>query len=221
MAKSKDFPAEILRQHFEIRDGELWRFGYTDTKGRKYPDKEVKLKANLPSGYCMVGCKGRMIYYHRILWIIANGNIPEGKQLDHRNGNKIDNRLENLHLVSHRENQQNQKKHREIGRCGYYWNKQDKKWQAQIKISGKQIYLGYFTDENDAQKMYNIACELLDSYENNKQFRELIKSKITKQEHIPEQYQQHESFQGISEKTNTDKACRLSQSRIGNDLHSL
>ena len=122
--------------------------------------------------------KERTLYYHRLVWLLVNGGIPEGKELDHINGDRIDNRLDNLRLVDHRGNQQNQKKHRETDRLGYYWYKPTNKWNALIRINGKGVHLGYFSNENYAQKAYNIACELLDSYENNKQFRELVKNRL-------------------------------------------
>ena len=178
MVKAKDFSAEILRQHFEIRDGELWRRAYTDLCGRRRLEKKVELKANHHSGYCMVRFKERKLLYHRILWIVANGDIPNGLQIDHINGNRLDNRLENLHLVNPRENQQNRALHRETGRLGYYWNKQLNKWQAQIRINRKLIHLGVFSNENEAKQAYNIACELIEVYENKEQFRELVKSRL-------------------------------------------
>ena len=179
MTKAKDFPAEILRQYFEVRADGLWRLAHTAADGRRLSEKKVELKANHNCGYCLVGFKGRTLMYHRLVWLLANGDIPEGLQLDHRNGDKLDNRLENLHLVTHRENQQNRAFHRAAGRCGYYWFKRTNKWHALIRINGKRIHIGYFTDENEAKQAYNIACELIEVYENKEQFRELVKSKIT------------------------------------------
>ena len=179
MTKAKDYPAEFLRQHFEVRDDGLWRLAYTDARGHRRPEKKVRLKANHHTGYCTVKFKGRRIAYHRLVWILEIGDIPDGLQLDHRNGDKLDNCLENLRLVTHRENNQNKAFHRATGRCGYRWHKRGKKWEARVNINGKIISLGYFTNENEAQKAYNIACELIEVYTNNNQFRELVKSKIT------------------------------------------
>lgn len=48
-------------------------------------------------------CKKRMMV-HRLIWIWANGEIPDGLEINHRNGDKEDNRLSNLELVTRREN---------------------------------------------------------------------------------------------------------------------
>ena len=48
--------------------------------------------------------KGKKTYEHRKVWQEANGEIPKGMHIHHINANKLDNRLENLALVSHKEN---------------------------------------------------------------------------------------------------------------------
>lgn len=71
--------------------------------------KKHLLNARLASGYLKasagVSRKNRnYILLHRLIWIIANGEIPEGMEINHKNGNKSDNRLLNLELVTKSEN---------------------------------------------------------------------------------------------------------------------
>lgn len=73
---------------------------------------------------------------HRHVWAQANGPIPEGKVIDHINGDRYDNRLENLRLVTQGQNLMNRP-----SSVGVVWSKQARKWQAQIKVGGRVKYL--------------------------------------------------------------------------------
>ncbi|HAW1831315.1 TPA: HNH endonuclease [Escherichia coli] len=86
---------------------------------------------------------------HRVAWILAHGAIPHGKQIDHINGIRDDNRLCNLRLVTQRENDQNRRKAR-----GYSWNKGCSKWEAYIRVDGVLRHLGLFTSEAAARAAY-------------------------------------------------------------------
>lgn len=77
----------------------------------------------------------------------------ESKEVDHKNGNTLDNRRKNLRLCDHKENMKNRKG---FGKSQYKGvSKQKNKWQSAIKVNGKQIYLGVFSNEIDAAKAYN------------------------------------------------------------------
>ena len=86
---------------------------------------------------------------HRVAWILAHGAIPHGKQNDHINGIRDDNRLCNLRLVTQRENDQNRRKAR-----GYSWNKGCSKWEAYIRVDGVLRHLGLFPTEAAARAAY-------------------------------------------------------------------
>lgn len=56
-----------------------------------------------PQGYVTINRNGS-IQAHRVVWEAANGPIPQGLEINHRNGDKADNRLANLEVVTHQEN---------------------------------------------------------------------------------------------------------------------
>jgi hypothetical protein len=103
------------------------------------------------SGYRQIKFGQIMYPAHRIMWIYHNGSIDENMQIDHINGIKTDNRIENLRLVTAQQNCFNRSK---LIAKGYCWNKATQKWQASITVGGKNKYLGLFTNEEDARKAY-------------------------------------------------------------------
>ena len=52
--------------------------------------------------------KKRWFLRHRVIWYYFNGEIPEGMEIDHINGMPSDNRLENLRVVTHKDNMNNE-----------------------------------------------------------------------------------------------------------------
>ena len=176
MTKRKPIDVEELKKVFRIRNGNLERINYLYPNGKW---TVVNNKKNHSDGYCQVGFNGTKVLYHVIIWILSTGkDIPKGMQIDHINGNKIDNRIENLRLVTNRRNQQNRKKHREGQLFGCYFNKSKGKYQTQIQISGKIIYLGRYKTEQEAHEAYKIACKYIAKYTDNDSFRELIQKEM-------------------------------------------
>ena len=92
------------------------------------------------------------INVHKIVAITFLNNKPDGTTkivVDHINGNKKDNRLSNLQLITHRQNISKSKKGTSIY-TGVSWSKQYQKWASRININKKDIKLGFFDDELDA-----------------------------------------------------------------------
>ncbi|WP_273761537.1 HNH endonuclease signature motif containing protein [Aeromonas hydrophila] len=103
-------------------------------------------------GYLTVGINRKKHYVHRIIWEMFNSKIPDGMQIDHINGNKSDNRLENLRLASNQVNSKNQKRKstNSSGLTGVSWDSQTGMWRAHITVNGKMKSLGRYKDKESA-----------------------------------------------------------------------
>lgn len=174
--RRKPIDVEELKKVFRIRNGNLERLNYNYQNGKWKP---VRLRGKGSNGYCQVGFNGRMVYYHTIIWVLSTGkDIPQGLEIDHINGNKLDNRIENLRVVSHRKNGQNMKVHRDGQLVGCYYHKRVKRYVSKIQINSKLIHVGYYETEQEAHRAYKIACKHVKSYVDNESFRELIKKEM-------------------------------------------
>jgi len=102
---------------------------------------------------------------HQLVAVAFLGHKPCGFELvvNHINFDKTDNRVENLEIVTNREN--SNRKHLKSSSIytGVCWYKRDKKWSSQIRINGKLKYLGHFTDEIEASNAYQTALKQLAS----------------------------------------------------------
>ena len=176
MTKRKPIDIEELKKTFRIRNGNLERIDLRRTDGKW---KVVENKSNDGGGYCHVRFNGRKVLYHVIVWILSTGkDIPQGMDIDHINGNKIDNRIDNLRIVTHRVNMQNRKTHRAGRLVGATYLKERNYWRSDIRIDKKNITIGYYKTEQEAHKAYRIACKYITNYVDNESFRELIKKEM-------------------------------------------
>jgi hypothetical protein len=110
-------------------------------------------------GYLQIQCDRKKYQAHRIAWFMTYGKWPDG-DIDHINGVRTDNRIENLRDVSRSNNLKNQRKpkaNNKSGFLGVYWHKGDSKWIAKIKINGKNKHLGSFENPAIAHTAYLTA----------------------------------------------------------------
>ena len=130
---------------FYVKKKEGWRLKKFSTNSNGY----------LIASFCFEKNKETFILKHRLIFFVFNHDFDIFRKsttenmIDHIDGNPLNNRIENLRIVTNQQNQFNRKQAK-----GYYWNKQYKKWIAQIIIDRKNKYLGYFENEEEAREAY-------------------------------------------------------------------
>lgn len=141
---------DLLHELFDYQDGNLIRKTKVSTRSNIGDIAGTLHKA---TGYRIIKINKKPYKEHRLIWIYHNGDIKNKLQIDHINGIKNDNHIENLRLVTNQENSFNAKAK------GYCWCKRTKKWSSYIYINSKHKSLGYYDNEKDAREAYLIAKE--------------------------------------------------------------
>ncbi len=114
-------------------------------------------------GYRTIGINGKFGKAHRLAFLYMTGKLPEA-DVDHINGDRADNRWSNLRDVSRSINVQNQRMAHSNNKSGLLGvHRHYGKWQAQIKINGKRIYLGTFPTPDETHAAYIDAKRLIHS----------------------------------------------------------
>jgi len=100
--------------------------------------------------------KIKLFQVHQLVAMAFLNHIPCRHKIvvDHINNISLDNRLENLQLISNRENATKDKKRGSSKYVGVCWSKAMRKWISYIKVNEKRIHLGTFTDEYEAHLAY-------------------------------------------------------------------
>ena len=112
--------------------------------------------------YAVSGIKNKdgnfeLVRLHRLIM-----NPPENLVVDHRNGDGLDNRRENLRLATKSQNLFNSRKRKNTSSqfIGVSFDKRSGLWVAYIGLCRKKIFLGYFKNEIDAAKAYDAAAKI-------------------------------------------------------------
>ena len=111
-------------------------------------------------GYRIVFLEGAAIRAHRIVWSMTHGAWPD-QDIDHVDHDRANNRIENLRVVSRKDNCRNASlsKRNTSGHAGVTWCRRTQKWQAQIAPNRRTVHLGRFHDITDAIAVRKAAEE--------------------------------------------------------------
>jgi hypothetical protein len=109
------------------------------------------------TGHLQIKIDGKLYLAHRLVWLYVHGYWPS-LEIDHRDGEKQNNRLKNLRLATSADNSRNTpaKNTNTSGIKGVSWFKG--RWVAQINVSGKKFYLGRFVEKESAGLAYAEAA---------------------------------------------------------------
>lgn len=101
--------------------------------------------------YRKIKIKGRSYFTHRLAWLYMTGNYP-ALDIDHIDGNGMNNSFSNLREVTPLENARNMRvmENNTSGFTGVHWHKAANKWMSTIRIKKELIHLGYFSILEDA-----------------------------------------------------------------------
>lgn len=119
--------------------------------------------AGTPSGMGYLQCRvdGRLYKCHRLAWLYVYGVWPK-EMIDHVNGRRDDNRIENLRAVSRTTNMQNQRRAQRNNTTGLLGAHRDKtRYRSCIRADGRSTNLGSFGTAEDAHEAYLAAKRLL------------------------------------------------------------
>lgn len=156
-----------LHRLFKYEDGHLIRkitVGKVGKKGLKVGGKPTADN----NKYMRVQIKGVTHYLHRVIFLMLQGYLPEF--LDHIDGNKTNNKIENLRECTRSQNNQNKilSSNSTSGVKGVSWSKASSKWIAQVGVNGKNRYLGLFkTLEEAKQSVTRFRKEVHGNFANN------------------------------------------------------
>jgi len=117
-------------------------------------------------GYIRVLADGKLYRAHRLAWLYMTGQWPQD-QVDHINGNKADNRWENLRDVDQTLNMLNKHKPHHNNRSGVLGvSELNGKYYPRLRIDGKLVYLGSYASKVEAKERYeSFKQEVLDNYQ--------------------------------------------------------
>jgi len=150
--KRLEVSQERVLELFKYEDGKLFRRSDNKLMGC-YSTKHHR--------YVRIGIDGQNYKLHRIIFLYHKGYMP--KLIDHINGDRYDNRIENLREANTYQNRQNSRIYSTSKSSvkNVYWNSSMNKWRVSMHINGKKHCFGHYADLEEAKQ---VATSMRDKY---------------------------------------------------------
>jgi hypothetical protein len=140
-------------EYFQYEDGKLF---WKKNKGVMKVGMEA---GSYTQHYKQLKLDGKRYLVSRLVYLMHHGNLP--KYVDHINNDTWDNRIENLRAATSLQNNHNRvlSVKNKTGVKGVFWDKNVKKYKAQITYNYKQMHLGFYQDLELAELVVSMARE--------------------------------------------------------------
>jgi len=155
--KYQEIGLKTINYHLSYDTGRL--FWVNPLSNRVKPCQEAGWVKS--SGYRVVSLNKRVVPTHHLVWCIFNGDFIEaGKDIDHVNGNKLDNRIENLRVATRSENLLNKRPYGKTSPYKGVYQHTSGRFYARFR----EDYLGIYDTAEEAALVWNRAARLSDDY---------------------------------------------------------
>lgn len=168
MAKASEVSIDELRDtmRYDTETGKLfWTHSphRNEAWNKRFPGREAFTYTH-KDGYKVGIFSNAHLKAHRVIWAIVYGEWP--LQVDHINGDRADNRIQNLRSVTAQENARNRglRSDNKAGVTGVCWDRKEGKWIAQLTVDGRNRRLGAFNSKDDAAAAWRDAFEKQDGF---------------------------------------------------------
>jgi len=156
---NNDLTVERLREflHYDPSSDKWMRIAAHKMR----PDRQGMPAGNFDNGYLLIKIGSARYKAHRLVWLWTTGEWPSG-HIDHIDGNRSNNRFENLRDASRGINAQNQRsahKNSQTGLLGV--NRIGKRYMARLALNGNRLYLGTHDTPEAAYTAYLDAKRIL------------------------------------------------------------
>lgn len=148
---------DYIKENYIYEDGNLYRI--KPSGGQKIGSIAGWTTECNGKQYKKINIKNKTYYLHQIIYMYFYGYIPN--YIDHKDGDSLNNRIENLREATQSQNAANQRirKNNKSGIKGVRFNEKYGKWTAAIMVNRKHISLGCHMTVDEAKKAYEVGSK--------------------------------------------------------------